>query len=760
MILKSIEAENILKYRSLRLMDLPEHGQIAVAGSNEAGKTAVGETICLGLFGRTFSLKPKDIGRVIRWGEFSGSVRLIFATTQGEEFSVTREIDNTGGHHARLEKIGQPVPLAEGVEEVAQAIRHLAGFTYQSFIDSFYLAQREMEVPHAKSATVKALIGVDKLEAVACELEVEITQTSKVLDSIQADIDNNQSKIAALDIDRARLGRLESEREAKLEAVSLAQTKSQEINARLATIGKAAHVFTEACHMFVKTTTRASWSRWCDREHGMAMSLEAVTKTSAALGLDAHQSSLVDTGAALKNVKNGLVEYNKIRDLAKLYRNRLVFLLDESPHSQDASSVVESPNGSQQLCYAYRQENVKAQTDHTRSRRKTTLVLGLVSVELALLTWTGWAIPETLIGHLFRSVMPLAAPTQSIALLIASLLATLATAVFAALYIRRSAKLKKLKQAHEAIEQEIKASKVELDLMDTMDSAPLPDAIEALSYAQNDLLHGAVITFSQGAGAVLIKADALSAKLAIIRDKGAACTRSIKKAQQRFIGRVEVLQNEAAAMRESVVHLDEQIAEERTKWQRLETLERNVAGLVTKANEARHQIVVRNLGRELIEGACRQIYARFHPELRRFVSRILPRLTEDRYEHLEIDDDLRVRVFCKEKNDFVGLAEISNGTHRQLMLCVRLALSQALIASSSKTAQFLFFDEPFVFFDEQRMAKAIDVLRRISPQITQVFLAAQRFDNPAAFDLCLDCDVERDTLKASGKPRRRIRVAG
>ena len=89
------------------------------------------------------------------------------------------------------------------------------------------------------------------------------------------------------------------------------------------------------------------------------------------------------------------------------------------------------------------------------------------------------------------------------------------------------------------------------------------------------------------------------------------------------------------------------------------------------------------------------------------------------------------------------------------MLCVRLALSQALIASSSKSAQFIFFDEPFAFFDERRMAKAVDVLKRISPQITQVFHAAQRFDKPSAFDLCLDCQIDDDTLAASGKRPRR-----
>ena len=55
---------------------------------------------------------------------------------------------------------------------------------------------------------------------------------------------------------------------------------------------------------------------------------------------------------------------------------------------------------------------------------------------------------------------------------------------------------------------------------------------------------------------------------------------------------------------------------------------------------------------------------------------------------------------------------------------------------------------PLPFFDEHRMRKAVDVLRRISPQIKQVWLAAQKFDNPSMFDLFLDCSVDNDCLEA------------
>ena len=58
--------------------------------------------------------------------------------------------------------------------------------------------------------------------------------------------------------------------------------------------------------------------------------------------------------------------------------------------------------------------------------------------------------------------------------------------------------------------------------------------------------------------------------------------------------------------------------------------------------------------------------------------------------------------------------------------------------------------QPFAFFDERRMAKAIDVLRRISPQITQVWLAAQQFDDPAAFDMLLECSIDTMDFQVAG----------
>ena len=62
MIINKIRAQNVLKYAELSI-DLAEKGLIAISGQNESGKSSIGETVCFGLFGRTFSIAPDEISQ-------------------------------------------------------------------------------------------------------------------------------------------------------------------------------------------------------------------------------------------------------------------------------------------------------------------------------------------------------------------------------------------------------------------------------------------------------------------------------------------------------------------------------------------------------------------------------------------------------------------------------------------------------------------------------------------------------------------------
>ncbi|MCE2488234.1 MAG: hypothetical protein J4F42_22190, partial [Desulfurellaceae bacterium] len=84
----------------------------------------------------------------------------------------------------------------------------------------------------------------------------------------------------------------------------------------------------------------------------------------------------------------------------------------------------------------------------------------------------------------------------------------------------------------------------------------------------------------------------------------------------------------------------------------------------------------------MLDSTHPRLLGSFNLELQKVAGRIVPLLTEQRYVNVRIGEDLDLQALSQEKGDFVSLSEISGGTYVQLMLAVRLALSQALITST------------------------------------------------------------------------------
>ena len=172
--------------------------------------------------------------------------------------------------------------------------------------------------------------------------------------------------------------------------------------------------------------------------------------------------------------------------------------------------------------------------------------------------------------------------------------------------------------------------------------------------------------------------------------------------------------------------------------------------LVTAMESHQQRIGVRDKAIALLNGASQQISHRFNRDVRNLVGKTLPLFTDGRYEHLQIDTNLNVRVFSADKRDFMDLDEISSGTQRQIMLALRLALSQQLLDRTVKGQQFVFLDEPFAFFDEARTRRALAELPGLSDDVQQIFIVAQAFPGELAggFGMHLECAQGRNTLTA------------
>ncbi|MCA9381814.1 hypothetical protein KC660_00205, partial [Candidatus Dojkabacteria bacterium] len=98
-------------------------------------------------------------------------------------------------------------------------------------------------------------------------------------------------------------------------------------------------------------------------------------------------------------------------------------------------------------------------------------------------------------------------------------------------------------------------------------------------------------------------------------------------------------------------------------------------------------------------------------KLKVFIEDHLPKLTDGKYEKVELDEDLKIQIFSNEKNDFVYPEELSAGTVDLIYLLARLAIIEMIDHEGNSP---LIFDDPFVTFDRQRLLATKSLLQEIS----------------------------------------------
>ena len=123
----------------------------------------------------------------------------------------------------------------------------------------------------------------------------------------------------------------------------------------------------------------------------------------------------------------------------------------------------------------------------------------------------------------------------------------------------------------------------------------------------------------------------------------------------------------------------------------------------------------------------------------------LPRLTGERYRRVEIDDrSLDIRVFAPERGDFVGAAELSQGTFDQVLLAARLGLVRFVLRGRRPP---LLLDDPFVTFDDVRAERAAAAVRDLARDFQVIlFTTSGRYDALADAVVRLDGPTLRDDL--------------
>jgi hypothetical protein len=104
-------------------------------------------------------------------------------------------------------------------------------------------------------------------------------------------------------------------------------------------------------------------------------------------------------------------------------------------------------------------------------------------------------------------------------------------------------------------------------------------------------------------------------------------------------------------------------------------------------------------------------------------------LTGGRYDRVRVGDELRIELWSPERGDWVPVEALSQGTIDQVYLAARIQLVR-LVTQDRRPP--LLFDDPFVTYDDERAARAVDLLRAIAAdhQILY-FTTSQRYDGVA-----------------------------
>ena len=715
MIIKQIQAENILRYTKVGLTNLPTVGVIGISGPNESGKTSTVEIICLALFGRTSTVEGRELTKVVKWGQFSGSVTLEFVARDKNCYTVTRQFDRDGTQAAQLMQSGSTTPIARGGEAVNEAVVQLGGFTYQRFVDSFYLVQRNMVAPEVLKETVKVLSGVQTLDNIHAECESDIRTSQDAIIPLEPKISAVQKQLAELNIQGDTLSQLQAQRQSELDGATQAEADIARRRSASASLQTAATHVAEQVEQLSAAGSDTSLVQWQDNAQQLDEALASLAEACRNVQDDVSAQTGLNTWVS--GLKNQVAAFAPVQEKVAARRERQVWLIGEGERPS-AETSERKPLPEQQSALS---DQLAAAT----SRRSLMIGLGLASLVAVLAAW----------------VMAQASIAIGLGVLVF---------IFFVLVTFRAADVLGCRQELEQVGHEIETVRNEIQMLDTVKEPSLSDHVAMLQGIDDEDLSASVASFAAGDGAELLDADKLSSKVRVLRKTLGESEKRVQRVQERLEAEIDHGTIQIDSHNKQAQQLDQKIANEQARRDIADQLKEQISGFEKERSEHLQQISVRRAAQRLLEGTHPRLYGRFNIELQQVVRNIVPLLTEDRYENLRVGEDLEIQALSKEKGDFVSLSEVSGGTYFQLMLAIRLALSQAIITSSVGGDEFIILDEPFVFLDTKRTQKTLEVLPHMSNEIEQTWILAQSFDDESQLDLHLRCSRDNEELIASG----------
>lgn len=756
MIIHSIHAVNVLKYARLDLENLPEKGKIAVSGANESGKTAIVETIAFALFGRTFTSDQSNITRTIKWGETNCRVEMAFTAIGNNRYTINRSVDKQGLHSAELFVSGNDVPLAIGPQAVEEQVINACGFDFDQYLDSLYLAQVEITSSASQAHTIKAIAGSTTLESVSDEIRMEIRAENDSLRAIEEEQNRLRNAIESLDAAPEKLALIEADKKQCAEQIERYEDEANTLQTLSTGIRETGAVIQDAGHALSAAGRDISYQQWQTKLTSVSDAITTMRDSVSALEMD----SELRTGGELKKyidkLQSRLLAFEPVQQQATTCRKELGALLGEAGSTPDAGTV---PLNKQR-------SKLKRQLFLRRIYRRSmqALMLALI-VATATLGAGWWLLVETPDSNLsvqlsdWLAQQPLWSTTYLESLQNAAIASLAITLLVIFMSSRVKSRIRKNRQELDQVSERLKRVRQEVNLLEHINDQPLPAVIDGLRDIDSKPLKLALEQFTENEGSLFLSEDVFSdhqSQLKALLDDNAGHAMSLRESIATQVGKLTSLSDEQHDKINKLELASEDVHKRQKEKAELEAI---IEDMQPSMDEHRQRIQVRETALKLTEGACSDIYTQFNKVLSKYTAIVMPKLTENRYKQVQIDDSLRLRVYSSEKNDFAELDELSSGTQRQIMLALRLAVSRALVEAGQQGKQFIILDEPFAFFDRERIRNTITSLHGMDKNITQFWIITQEFESPEQFELHIQCSRDSDELKVEGKTTKAQKAA-
>ncbi len=748
MIIHSIHAVNVLKYARLDLENLPEKGKIAVSGANESGKTAIVETIAFALFGRTFTSDHSNIIRTIKWGETNCSVEMTFTAIGNNSYTINRSIDKQGMHSAELYITGKDNPLAIGPQAVEEQVINACGFDFEQYLDSLYLAQVEITSSASQAHTIKAIAGSTPIEAISDEIRIEIHAANDSLSVTEEEQNRLREKIESLDVPPEKLSLIKADKQQCAEQIDSYKDESSNLQTLSTGIRETGTVIQDAGHALSAAGRDISLQQWQTQLSSVDDAMTTMRDSVSALEMESELRSGGELKKYIEKLNSRLLAFEPVQQQADICRAELGALLGERGSTLDAGAVPLNKQHSR-----LRRRLFLSRLYH-RSMQALALALIVSTVILGAGWWLLAEMPDSNISvqlSLWLEQQTMWDTTYLDSLRNTAIASLVITVLVFFLSSRVSSRISKGREELNQISERLKRVREQVNLLDHINDQPLPEVMEGLRDIDSKPLKVALDSFTENNGSLFLSEEVFADhqfQLNALLDDNASHAVSIRESIATQVGKLSSLSDE---QHNKINKLELEIEDIHKRQKEKAELETTIEKIQATMDEQRQHIQVLETALKLTEGACSDIYTQFNKVLSKYTAIVMPKLTENRYKQIQIDDSLHLRVFSTEKNDFAELDELSSGTQRQIMLALRLAISRALVEAGQQGKQFIIMDEPFAFFDRERIRNTINSLNGMDENITQFWIITQEFESPEQFELNIQCSRDSDELKVKGK---------